>query len=345
MLRAHYRDIVSLMWPRCRVECGREGLYSVLSFVGQSSSFSVTPRKVWLFGIVALALFVVPLAGCGSSSSSSAVSGGKVRVVAAENFWGSIAAQVGGDHVSVTSVITNPATDPHDYEPTSQDARAFALAQYAIVNGAGYDTWAQQSLDANPSDGRKELDVAKLAGRADGDNPHMWYSPTIVNQVADQITSDLKSLDSAAYFDQQNHQFKTVALKQYTDLIASIKSAYDGTPVGATESIFEDMAPACGLNLLTPPSLMKAIAEGEDLTAEDKATMSEQIATKQIKVLIFNAQNTTNDVNGFVNEAKAANIPVVSITETLSPAGASFESWQVSQLQALQTALAQATGK
>lgn len=319
----------------------------MLSFVRESSSYNTVTHRVWLFGILALALFLVPLAGCDSSASSGAVSGGKVQVVAAENFWGSIAAQVGGDHVSVTSIITNPATDPHDYEPTSQDARAFAVTQYAIVNGAGYDTWAQQSLDANPSSGRKELDVAKLAGRADGDNPHMWYSPTIVSQVVDQITTDLKSLDAtdAAYFDQQNHQFKTVALKQYTDLIANIKSAYAGTPVGATESIFEDMAPACGLNLITPPSLMKAIAEGEDLTAEDKATMSQQIASKQIKVLVFNAQNTTNDVNGFVNEAKAANIPVVSITETLSPAGASFQTWQVNQLQALQTALAQATGK
>lgn len=295
-----------------------------------------------------LAFVVIALAGCGGGSPSSGTqSGGKVQIVAAENFWGSIAAQVGGDHVQVTSIITNPDTDPHDYEPTSQDARAFATAQYAIVNGAGYDTWAQQAIEANPSSSRKELDVGKLAGRADGDNPHMWYSPAIVNQVADQITTDLKSLDAAdsSYFEQQNQQFKTVTLKQYNDLIAAIKSSYAGTPVGATESIFEDLAPALGLNLITPPSLMKAIAEGDDLTAEDKATMSQQIAAKQIKVLVFNSQNTTNDVNGFVSEAKTAGIPVVSITETLSPAGSSFQSWQVAQLQALQTALAQATGK
>jgi zinc/manganese transport system substrate-binding protein len=297
-----------------------------------------------------LAVIVVVLTGCGSSVAGNGQprgGGGKVQVVAAENFWGSIAAQVGGDHVQVTSIITSPDTDPHDYEPTSQDARTFATAQYAIVNGAGYDTWAQQSLDANPNSARKELDVAELAGRANGDNPHMWYSPTIVNKVADQITKDLKSLDAsdATYFDQQNQLFKTVTLKQYNDLIATIKSKYTGTPVGATESIFEDLAPALGLNLITPPSLMKAIAEGEDLTAEDKATMSQQIATKQIKVLVFNSQNTTNDVNGFVNEAKAAGIPIVSITETLSPAGASFQAWQVAQMQSLQAALVQATGK
>jgi zinc/manganese transport system substrate-binding protein len=323
------------------------GLFSIASSQGHTPNPTHWRNRLGVFGMLALAFCLMSLAGCGSATTGGATSGGKVRVVAAENFWGSIAAQVGGDHVSVTSIISSPDTDPHDYEPTSQDARAFATAQYAIVNGAGYDSWAQKALDANPSSGRKELDVATLAGRAEGDNPHMWYSPTIVNRAADQITADLKSLDAAdaSYFDRQNRQFKTVALKQYNDRIAAIKTTYAGTPVGATESIFEDMAPALGLNLVTPPSLMKSIAEGEDLTADDKATMSQQITSKQIKILVFNSQNTTNDVNGFVNEAKAASIPVVSITETLSPAGASFQAWQVAQLQALQTALAQATGK
>jgi zinc/manganese transport system substrate-binding protein len=319
------------------------GLFSI------ASSLNLMRRRgrFGVFGLLVLAFSLIPLAGCDSASSGGATGGGKVQIVSAENFWGSIAAQVGGDHVSVTSSITSPDTDPHDYEPTSRDARAFATAQYAVVNGAGYDSWAQQVLDANPSSSRKELDVARLAGRAEGDNPHMWYSPTIVNRVADQITADLKRLDAAdaSYFDQQNQQFKTVALKQYNDLIAAIKAKYAGTPVGATESIFEDMASALGLSLITPPSLMKAMSEGEDLTAADKATMSQQIASKQLKVLVFNSQNTTNDVNGFVNAAKAAGIPVVSITETLSPAGASFQAWQAAQLQALQAALAQATGK
>ncbi|HEV8193771.1 MAG TPA: zinc ABC transporter substrate-binding protein, partial [Ktedonobacterales bacterium] len=196
-------------------------------------------RRIAAFGAFAFLLFIMPLAGCGGSATAdtgSAGGGGKVQVVAAENVWGSIASQVGGEHVTVTSIITSPDTDPHDYESTSRDARAFATAHYAIVNGAGYDAWAQRSLDANPNGARKELDVAKLAGRANGDNPHMWYSPTIVNQVADQITRDLKGLDAsgAAYFDRQNQQFKTVALKHYNDLIAAIKTTDAGTPVGAT---------------------------------------------------------------------------------------------------------------
>jgi zinc/manganese transport system substrate-binding protein len=301
----------------------------------------------WMALVLPVLLLVMQLAACGVSSTPGASGGGTISVVAAENFWGSIVAQVGGNHVHVTNIITSPDTDPHSYEPTSADARAFAVTQYAVVNGAGYDVWAQKALDTNPSGGRKELDVGKLVGRKEGDNPHMWYSPAIVTRVADQITADFKSIDAAdaGYFDQQNAAFKTQALKGYSDLIAAIKAKYAGTPVGATESIFEDLAPALGLNLLTPPSLMKAIAEGQDLTAEDKATMSSQIAGKQIKVLVFNSQNTTSDVNGYVSQARAGGIPIVAITETLSLAGASFQAWQVAQLQALQTALAQATGK
>lgn len=300
----------------------------------------------WMALVLPVLLLVTQLAACGTSAPAAS-GGGAISVVAAENFWGSIAAQVGGNRVHVTNIITSPDTDPHSYEPTSGDARAFAVAQYAIVNGAGYDVWAQKALDSNPSGGRKELDVGKLARRKEGDNPHMWYSPAIVTRVANQITADLKSIDAthAAYFDQQNAAFKTQALKDYSELINAIKAKYTGTPVGATESIFEDLAPALGLNLLTPPSLMKAIAEGSDLTAEDKATMSSQIAGKQIKLLVFNSQNTTSDVNGFVSQARAAGIPIVAITETLSPAGASFQAWQVAQLQALQAALAQASGK
>jgi zinc/manganese transport system substrate-binding protein len=300
----------------------------------------------WAGAALLAAGWLLALAACASGATATG-GAGTVRVVAAENFWGSIAAQLGGAHVRVTSIIANPATDPHDYEPSVRDARAFAGASYAIVNGAGYDAWAQQSLDANPDSARVELDVGRLAGRKPGDNPHLWYNPAIVGQVAARMTADLKRLDpaDAAYFDQQQAAFTTVALKPYTDLIATLKARYTGTPVGATESIFADMAAALGLDLVTPPTLMTAIAEGGDLTAADKATMNQQITQKQIAVLVFNAQNTTSDVNGFVSAARAAGIPVVAITETLSPANVTFEAWQVAQLQALQAALALATGK
>jgi zinc/manganese transport system substrate-binding protein len=293
-----------------------------------------------------LLLLLITFAACGTTFQTSA-SSGPVQVVAAENFWGSIAAQIGGSHVHVTSIIVDPNADPHSYEPTAADARTVADAQYIIVNGAGYDPWADKLLQANPASGRKELNVGDFNGKHEGDNPHMWYNPDYVTAVANKIRDDLKALDpaDAAAFDQSAQSFLTTGLKQYHDLIAAIKAKYIGTPVGATESIFSYLAPALGLNLITPYSYLKAVSEGHDITAADEATVEQQINQKQIKVLIYNSQNTPNNIQALINRAKANHIPVATLTETLTPANASFQDWQSAQLQGIQTALAQAMGK
>ena len=298
--------------------------------------------------LVGILLLVLTLAACGTTFQTSASGGsGPVQVVAAENFWGSIAAQVGGSHVHVTSIIVDPNADPHSYEPTAADARTVASAQYVIINGAGYDPWADKLLQANPVSGRKELNVGNFNGKHEGDNPHMWYNPDYVTAVANKIRDDLKALDPAdsAAFDQSAQSFLTTGLKQYHDLIAAIKAKYSGTSVGATESIFAYLAPALGLNLVTPYSYLKAVSEGTDISAADQATVEQQIRQKQIKVLVYNSQNTPNNIQTLIALAKANNIPVATITETLSPATATFQAWQSAQLQGIQSALAQATGK
>jgi zinc/manganese transport system substrate-binding protein len=269
-----------------------------------------------------------------------------VQVVALENFWGSIASQVGGKHVKVTSIISNPDTDPHDYEPKPTDARLIANAKYVLLNGAGYDPWGQKLLDANPVAGRKVLNIGDLVGKHQGDNPHLWYSPDYVTQAANQITADLKSLDpaDAAYFDQQNKQFNTVTLKPYHSLISTLKQKYQGTPIGSTESIFVYMADALGLKLTTPPSFMEAIAESQEPTAADKVTFDQQIAQKQIKVLVYNKQTVTPDTTAIEKQAQTAGIPLVPVTETLTPPTDTFQAWQDKELKALQQALTQATG-
>jgi zinc/manganese transport system substrate-binding protein len=270
-----------------------------------------------------------------------------VIVVAAENFWGSLAEQLGGSHVRVTSIINNPDADPHDYEATAADGRAIAAAQLIIINGVGYDPWATKLADANPSTARTTLTVGDLVGAKDGDNPHRWYNPDDVRKMIDQVTGDYKKIDpaDASFFDAQRTTVLSTNLKTYFDTISQIRSSYAGTPVGASESIFAMLSPALGLNLLTPPAFLTAISEGNDPTAQDKATIDAQIKNKQIQVYVYNSQNATPDVQAQVNAAKAAGIPVTTITETLTPAGASFQDWQVGQLSALKQALAQATGR
>jgi zinc/manganese transport system substrate-binding protein len=294
-------------------------------------------------------LLSLALTACGTTAPpSTAAGGGKiVSVVAAENFWGSIASQVGGSHVKVTSIITDPNADPHSYEPTAADATTIADAQYVIINGVGYDPWADRLISANPVSGRVVLNVGDFIGKHEGDNPHMWYNPDYVTAVSNKIRDDLKALDpgDASAFDQSAQAFLTTGLQQYHSLIAAIKAKYSGTPVGATESIFSYLAPALGLNLITPYSYLKAVSEGTDISAADEATVEQQVKTRAIKILVYNSQNTPNNITNLINLAKANNIPVATITETLTPATASFQDWQSAQLQGIEAALAQATGK
>ncbi len=334
----------------------RSSIFQVAEHVSHAQARGLQWRGVMTAGL-ALSMLSPLLTGAGAVTKASSgantkqgsggTSGGQVQVVAAENFWGSIASQVGGSHVKVISIITNPATDPHDYEPKPTDARLVASARYVILNGAGYDAWGQKLLNANPVDGRTVLNIGDLVGKHEGDNPHLWYSPNYVTQAANQITADLKRLDpaDAAYFDQQNKRFTTVTLKPYHQLLSTIKQKYQGTPVGATESIFAYMADALGLNLVTPPSFMNAISEGHEPTAADKATFDQQVTQKQIKVFVYNRQNSTPDIDALKQKAQAADIPIVPVTETLDPATLTFQAWQGKELQALQQALAQATGR
>jgi zinc/manganese transport system substrate-binding protein len=289
---------------------------------------------------------LVGLALTGCSTGGDGSDGAVPNVVAAENFWGSIASQLGGSRVSVTSIITNPDADPHDYEPTATDARSIASADFVIENGIGYDPWAQRLLDANPVSGRAVLDVGTLLGVPADGNPHRWYSPPDVQRVIDAITAEYKKLnpEDASYFERQRSTFETKGLAQYHALISEIRATYAGTPVGASESIFELMAPTLGLTLLTPPAFLTAISQGTEPSAADRATIDRQISSHEIKVYVYNSQNATPDIQRQIDEAGAAGIPVSTVTETLVPAGATFQAWQVEQLQALAAALHRGTG-
>jgi zinc/manganese transport system substrate-binding protein len=298
--------------------------------------------------VALLATLALVGGGCGKAEGGSAATAAKgLQVVAAENFWGSIAAQLGGGKAHVTSVITSPATDPHIYEPTAADARTIAGAQLVIVNGIGYDPWAPKLIAANPVSGRIVLDVGDLTGIKPGGNPHRWYSPTDVQRVIGAIARDYAKLEpkDAGYFARQKARLETHGLAQYKQLIASIREKYRGVPVGASESIFAPLAQALGLKLLTPYSFLKAISEGTEPTAADKTTIDRQIASRLIKLWVYNSQNSTPDVRRITDAARKRGIPITTITETLVPATATFEDWQSRQLRTLAAALANATGR
>lgn len=298
-----------------------------------------------LLGMVACSSNQTPRSGPNGTTGVGA--GSRVAVVATINAWGSIAAQLGGDRVREISIITNPNTDPHSYEPSAADARSVADAKIVIENGIGYDAWADKMFASNPNPQRAVVNVGDTVGVAAGGNPHQWYSPDSVTKVVNAITAAYKNADpnESRYFDQQSQQFLNEGLSNYRSLIAGIKAKYAGTPVGASESIFSPLSDALGLNLITPPEFLKAISEGTDPSPADKATIDRQISTKAIKVYVLNSQNNDPDVQTQADSAKKQGIPVATVTETLSPANVSFQDWQSAQLSGLVDALHTATGK
>jgi zinc/manganese transport system substrate-binding protein len=292
--------------------------------------------------LAALAVLLVPvMASCAVVGPLQVSASGRLVVVAAENFWGSIATQLGGDRVTVTSIVTDPNADPHEHEASPADARLLASANYVIVNGAGYDTWAGELLAAQPESARKVLTVATLLGKHPGDNPHFWYDPAYVARVVARITADYTALDpnAASYFNAQSAAFAQ-ALMPYRQRLADIKASFAGTPIAATESVFQYMAQYLGLDLITPYVFMEAVAEGNDPPSPGLVTFTQQIQEKAFVVLVFNSQTITPLTTSLEEQTAAAHLRTVAVTETLAPQTATFEAWMDAELDALSSALA-----
>jgi zinc/manganese transport system substrate-binding protein len=281
------------------------------------------------------------------TTSSTTSSSGVIHVVAAENFWGSLITQLGGTRVSVTSIVSDPNADPHEYESNTANAIAIANAQLVIINGAGYDTWAQQLIAASNTPHQVVLNVQELINQTGDANPHFWYSPTYVNETAKAMYQDLVSIDPshASYYTQQYDALKA-SLAVYNGRIAEIKQQFGGVKVASTEGIFVYLANATGLDLVSPPAFMEAVSEGNDPPAQSIVQFDQLITNGTVKVLVYNAQTVTPLTQSTKALASQYNIPIVPVTETIQPPDASFQVWMNAQLIILQNALnEQALGK
>jgi len=295
--------------------------------------------------LVSLALLIGIFASACNASTSSNTSSKTINVVAAENFYGDIVKQLGGNHVSVTSILSDPNVDPHTYQSNFQDTKALKNADLVIKNGDGYDSWIDQLLSAQPNAHRTVLTAADIADHKLPDNEHIWYGIDNVQTIAKTITTTLKKLDgtNASTFDSNLTTFLN-SLNTLQQKITDLKAKYSGTPVGLTENIYLYQTQPIGLNVLTPLEFEKAVAEDEDPPADTVTTANDQVTKKQIKILIYNEQTTSPITINLQNAAKRLNIPIVPVTETMPP-GKTYQTWMMGQLNTLQQALATATGK
>jgi len=277
------------------------------------------------------------VSACGGSSRGAT---GRLDVVAAENVYGNIAAQIGGPHVSVTSILTNPDADPHLFEPGTSSGLAVAGAKVVIQNGLGYDAFMAKLENAAPSKHRIVVTTADVLGIQGKDaNPHLWYDVPKLGRIARAIASALERADprhAAAYRSGLSHFDRSLGPLRRE--VATIRTRFHGAPVAYTEPVPGYLLLAAELRNLAPDSFTRPIEDGSEPSPSAVAAMNALVAHHRIRVLLYNSQAVSPITARLRAAAVAAGIAIVPVTETL-PLGLTFQEWQLEQARALATAL------
>ena len=274
-----------------------------------------------------------------TAAASARAADAPIAVVAAENFYGDVAKQIGGDRVAVVSLMNNPDQDPHLFETTPGTVRQIADAQIVIANGADYDPWMEKLVNAAPHPGRVLIDVAKLVGKKSGDNPHLWYEPSTMPAAAKALADAFSKADPAHAGDYAARLAAfTASLKPMNDKIAAIRAKFAGASVTASEPVFGYMASALGLKMRNEKFQLSIMNDTEP-SARDVAAFEQDLKGHKVKVMFFNKQASNKAVERLVSLARKSRIPVVGVTET-APPGLSYQDWMLGELNDTERALA-----
>ncbi len=298
-----------------------------------------------------------------TSATTSLESGEVIQIVAAENFWGSLISQLAGVHGNVTSIVSDPNTDPHEYQSNPADARAVANAQFVIINGMDYDTWASLLINASNTPGQVVLDAQQVVKIPNAEiatiNPHLWYSPWYVNDTVHAMYKDLIKIDptDTAYFTANYAGLNSSLYLSYMKAEDQLRAQYGGKTatvtgevlryysggvnITATESIVQFLANATGLNIITPVPFMFAVAEGNDPSPADIATFQQQLSqgNESVRCLVYNIQTVMPVTQEMKVVATQYQIPITFVSETVQPTYLTFQAWQQGQVAGLTNCL------
>ncbi|MDE8344572.1 MAG: zinc ABC transporter substrate-binding protein [Acidocella sp.] len=291
-----------------------------------------------LKSIPAVAVFCLVSAPCPAAAAAAAA---PVKAVGVETQYADVIAQIGGRYVTVSAIISDPNTDPHEFELNPKIAARLAGAQLVVENGLGYDDWAGRMLDAAPDAQRRVINVQRLLGLPDNTpNPHLWYDPLTMPRVADALAAILATMQpqhaddfraNAARFD--------ASLGPWRAALAAIKSADPGVPVAVTEPVGDALLTAAGAEILTPFTLQAAIMNGTDPAPQDVAAQDLLLSGHKVRALVYNEQVTDPLTASFLALARANHIPVVGVYETMPAPGYDYQSWMLAETMALRAAV------
>jgi zinc/manganese transport system substrate-binding protein len=291
---------------------------------------------------VVVAGAVLAVSACSSGSAgSSTTSAHKIVAIGAENEYTSVIQQVGGKYVQASAIMSNPNTDPHTFEASASVAREVSGAQLVVQNGVGYDPFMDSIEKAVPDSGRKQIDVQKLLGLPDSTlNPHLWYKPSTMPAVASAVASDLAALQPshAAYF-RANARTFVKSLGAWNQAVAAFKQRYPGTAVAVTEPVADYLLQAAGADIQTPWAFQADVMNGTDPSAQDVARQRSLFTEHKVKVFLYNQQVTDTLTQSYISLARANDIPVVGVYETMPEPGYRYQSWMLAEVRALRAAV------
>jgi zinc/manganese transport system substrate-binding protein len=295
----------------------------------------------WRRVVAAAAATAAALAGAGCGSTTGAGGKGKIAIVAAENQYGNVAAQIGGAYVSVYSVESNPNTDPHSYEATPNVAQQIASAQLLIENGLGYDGFMGKLASASPSGTRRVIDVQHLLGLPDSTpNPHLWYDPATMPAVARAIAHDLSEIDPrhAAAFRANEIKF-VKSLRPWLTAIAAFKAAHRGVTAATTEPVADDLLAAMGIDNLSPFGFQADVMNGTDPSPQAVSLVQSLLTSHKVQLFAYNAQVTDPLTDSIRQTAVRAGVPVVALYETMPSSAHDYQSWMLAEVRAITNAV------
>ncbi len=290
--------------------------------------------------LAALALMTGALTALGAALAPawSQMAHQPLAVVAAENFYGDVAQQIGGTEIKVTSILSNPDQDPHLFEASPSVARDISAARIVVYNGVDYDAWMEKLLGAARSTNRTVIVVADLVGKKPGDNPHIWYDPATMLAFAKILADDLGSADAAH---RDDYQRRLIAFQDSVQpiqaKIAALRARLAGTPVTATEPVFGYMFEALGMQV-RDQSFQLSVMNNTEPSASDVTAFENDLKTHQVRLFVYNSQASDTVAVRMEKLARASHIPVVGATET-EPMGKKYQAWMLGELDAVDRAL------
>ena len=287
-------------------------------------------RKEVLYGaFVLMGVLMIVLSGCGRKTQTS----NKLHIVASLNFYGETAKAVAGKYGTVTSIIKSPNVDPHDFEPTTNSAKAVAKADVVVYNGLGYDSWMQRLISSDSEGNVKALNVGKsVMNKQTGDNPHLWYNDQTMAKLANRLAKIYAKKDPKHRKQfEANAKNYVASLKVIQKKVAALKQNRQKSLVDVSEPVFNYALTKMGYKINNSHFAL-AVENGSDPSAQDIRQMQKDIKQHKIAFFVNNPQASDAIVKNMVTLAKKHNVPVLNVTET-QPSNKTYIEWMTDQYQ------------